>query len=270
MQIMIHLIVALVVVSAPQVQLGEPPSFLKFARSNGKVVADETTQAFAGHDMPAKNVLLTWRWLESEGMPTGDNIVTTATQTLAVPFWPTCVTPIGGMKVAVAGKQRSGETVIEVWTLSPPLKGYSPEGPVLTPQPVQEKATILEEAVPERDMVLGIFPNLEDPDRFFVQYYSSRDLYDLTWNAETPTQAIVWSSTQLPWLAEDWDSVHWGKHSEHGNVVIFMADGFTELYLIDSDCDGVLDAPVESTAAYQDYFSSVGHWLTWENVPQSW
>ena len=251
--------------SGDEVHIGIPPEELRISRDSGKLVLSDRTRAHVGIDTDKREVLIHWRRFANAQYPFVGQPDVTALERRSVSFWPTCATPIGEGRLAVAGKKRNGDTIIEVWTFRLPRLMQTLEGLVMLPQSLESKELVYEESSASRDMVMGIFPNPNDVDRFFVQYFSSRDVYDLFWNLDNPTQSLVFDVELFPPLLDDWDYAFWSTHSGRGHMIVLHDSGFQKVLLRDADMDGVLD---EVRAADTGYIAALpsGSIVTQNNV----
>ncbi len=253
------------------VHQGEPPHQL--AAENDWDCSEVITPTYFIHGDPSvlmygKEIQFCFTLRESKTTdPKIDGLITSE----AVSFWPTAATYLTGDLYAIAGK-RNTNTVIEVWQVPMPSLEAFPAGGAPTEfagggLPIY-KAAVYSDAVVGQDMVRLLMPNRGNPNAMFIQFYDSRDLYELDYTAAVPpgidnpayTLTKILSATAntgVPYVPELADSRLRSNHSNHhvseGYVyAIFpsfeasksaVAAGTTlvSLYLFDHDLDGVLD-----------------------------
>lgn len=169
-------------------------------------------------------------------------------------FWPTCVLGLSRERLLVCGKaDERGDhaTRIEVWT-------FDRAEPALVPPSalIRSRHLVFEESSARRDMVALAVENQAAPNRCFVQFHGSGDLYDIALDGRRPprllltTDLAVASGTGIPaelGLDLPYDRLDPANHRELGHVYIFRSrdpnGGSTDaaLVLIDRDRDGELE-----------------------------
>jgi hypothetical protein len=185
--------------------------------------------------------------------PTGsflhENVRSVETQRRSTNYWPTSAEVIVANKIAVAGKERgTGYTRIEVWTLTAPSFEVPSAGPGLQPQPdlVADVQLVYRAAIPGRDTVSAMVHVRGKPSSLFVQFYDSRDLYELDWSTPARPISLVLERSSEPGLGVDgYNYIMAGDHKTQGFVYVFMevdcVPTIEGLVLCDSDRDGDID-----------------------------
>ena len=155
-----------------------------------------------------------------------------STQKESVSFWPTEVACVGVDLIAVGGKNlRTGATVIEVWTLSPPAQTPAPvsEGPItIYPDLVVPvaKSPLYDEAVAGRDMVCRMFQRHGTTNQMYAQFWDSRDVY--SFDMVTSSYSLVFSANSgagvphVPALSNEYREHRSFRHSAQGFVYVFI------------------------------------------------
>ena len=167
-------------------------------------------------------------------------------------IWPTEVCAFGSNRLCVAGQDVKGRTVIRLWQFSSSENledSYIDQatGNRVFPDtfiPVDSDITLYKGNAPGKRLVRTMFKNYGSPDKLFVQFNDSRDLYQL--DVVTLALTSVLSSTTDARLAHDYRDCDSWNHLNHGYLYCF-AQGTTDaglpecLILVDSDRNGQLD-----------------------------
>lgn len=226
------------VVEAPQLTWGAPPWSIKPL---------DTQSCFLG--IPPHT------WLPATGAPGSDGItvdfdvegrtLSLGSSLFDLEFWPTEVLPLRGQRLLVCGKRdgRGGyRTVIEIWDVN-----RTPEYPGTQRPPILSRETVYDVAMPGRDMVALAFENQRDPNRCFVKFWDSQDLYDLDFRGSSPPRLVLASESGRgaevqPKLTREFGIVIPMDHIELGDIyVLYCLDGESPMMLCDADRDGNLD-----------------------------
>lgn len=199
-------------------------------------------------------------------------------------YYPTAVSFLADDLIAVAGK-RSGaagdDTVVELWSLTVPTVVYSPPSPTgevdasIRGARVVSQTIVLEVEESGKDMVCAILRLRGKPSSMLVQFWDSRDVYELEFSeALSPTEpppadpfpmTLVLSATPgsgAPYVSELADHrrvwVRGATHQTAGYVYTWMAaasrqladapDGAPALTFFDTDMDGHIDGWGTQTA----------------------
>jgi hypothetical protein len=172
-------------------------------------------------------------------------------------FWPTCVRPISNGVVLVAGKnRRTGATVIEVWTLSPPtLSAASTPStpPTLNPGSIADINPVYSGNEAGKLLVRKAMPHRGVPGGAIIQFDDSRDLYALNTvtAAMTPiaspdaTRAASLGCFHAPILSQKLAAGS-GELVQGGYVYEFRVQGLpsgtpSTVHFLDSDKNGTID-----------------------------
>lgn len=231
------------------IHLGEPPVAATMPCVTTHLVATASMHAAVTLDTTDKRVTVLWKY-SPNGSFSGQGVAAAAQQVLAVGFWPTAAEVVAPNKIIVSGKERnSGDTRIEVWTVPKPLMSFPAAGgaPVLHPQSVSNIDVVYEAAVAGRDMVKAMLRVRGKPSSVFVQFYDSRDLYEMDWGTSPYPMVLILSAASEPALAiDDYDTYLAGDHKVKGYVYVFGAEGTlgltSPLVFFDSNRDGVIDS----------------------------
>lgn len=190
-------------------------------------------------------------------------------QAVALPFTPTEV--CSGAKLGeflVAGSTDEGETRIVRFEFTPPAMPLPGEACRREPAPLLGMHELFSAppTAPTRD-VWHLLPNRGARGRVFVQFWSTKDLYDLDLASgkltEVATIAPRPGLLHVPELAEPNDFVYSREHRQHGYAYVFAcyAGGGTlrvTPVLCDRDKDGrideqlLLDAQTWNTQGFGD------------------
>jgi len=200
-----------------------------------------------------------------------DPLLDSLTTTSRVAYWPTAITYLKDSLYAVAGK-RNLRTVIEVWQVPMPVleefpMGGTPSGFSMGGE-VAYKQTVYSEATEGQDMVSLMVPNRGKANAVFVQFYDSRDLYELDYTNAVPpgtgeddypltrilSSTVGTSEPYVPGLADSrLQCIQSSNHINEGFVYMVFPSPETSteayqqgtsidaLFLFDHDRDGVLD-----------------------------
>ncbi len=191
--------------------------------------------------------------------------VEVAVETVSYPshFQPTGITHLGGQDFAVAGVlPKSGETVIEKWSLKLPslFKGFSSTGDIvyfLRPSSIQKVSTVFAPSIDSGfGFVRAMWVNRAlGNDHLLVLNYQQGELFELNMTTQLATKvmsAFEAVSGNLPaaGLSQDWAGYFgpW-RHSIEGDVYILSNDidvahlphVVIDMYIWDHDMDGIPD-----------------------------
>ncbi len=221
-----------------------------------------------------------------------------------VAFWPTAATYLAGGLYAVAGK-REQQTVIELWQVPMPFPDAFPVGGTPTGfaggGEVLYKATIYNTAIVGQDMVRLLAPNRGKPNSLFVQFYDSRDLYELNYTdglppgIDAPAYPLtkVLSATagagvpHVPALADSRLQFNSSNHHVIEGYVYMIFPSFDAsveaglegvtlepLFLFDHDLDGTLDEYVTLSEAELQarsmWKAPDSYWVDRQHVTKMW
>lgn len=225
-----------------------PPTAATMLRTGTELVDSDHVRGSVRIESREQQVEVVWRYSPA-GSFLHDDVRSVETQTRSTSYWPTSAEVIAPNKIAVAGKERgTGYTRIEVWTLTAPSFEVPRTGPGLQPQPdlVADVVLVHRAAITGRDTVSAMVHVRGKPSSLFVQFYDSRDLYELDWSAPTRPLSLVLERASEPGLAVDgYNYLMAGDHKTQGFVYIFMeldcVSTIPPLVLCDSDRDGDID-----------------------------
>jgi len=256
--------------AAAGVQHGPPPQPLAGV---GKAEArlsfpSSDLRGEAVYHMAERQVAITWIVTYTPGAPSDPH---RSLQSEPTGYWPTEVCGAGPGRLAVAGKDpRTGHTIVEVWTFTPPdpLPASSTDpasGQVVYPTirlPILSREVVLDGSTKGRGLVRAMFPNHVVRDELLVLFQDSRDLYAL--DTETGSLALVLSSTpgggapHEPALASDYVNRWSARHAIQGDCYFLSPEGdrgLDLLALFDHDLDGVIE---EHRTLTREEFRSLG------------
>lgn len=250
---------------------GEPPISQQISRAASSLLSgDPQLKGKCRFDSLDKRVLIDWTLTPlfdgSEPQETTNWVISRSTA-----FWPTAAVPIDGSRIAVAGKARNGDTLIEIWTVDSPsyTLAIAPDGtvkPKLVGGGVNSVEEVARHSVPGRVGVYAIMPLLSSADQAIVQYGDSMDWYRVDWSDEVTTETMVFDSSAEPLLGEPWDFAIWGDSETTGYVYTLYSADLPHVYFMDSDRDGHFDGHgVATPAVTSTYFN--GDWISFMNEP---
>lgn len=256
-----------------EVHEGKPPRQLRSPNNGSRLYVSDTLHGVVTHDTNARTVSIEWRWVTGPGLVTPLTTMAKQVQTRGVSYWPTCAAALSGDRLAVGGKRRNGDTVLEFWEIPAPLQVVSQNGSEvqheLDLQTLPAPDVVLEHKQPDKDMIQAIVPSVAGRDHCHVQYYSSNALHFVAWDPATQigVEEELFTLEVQPALDEDYDYMRWGEHSDFPHLAILRLDNFPRMYWADTDGDGRIDLVTPATALLTQQIRD-GHWLTFENVPQ--
>ena len=175
-----------------------------------------------------------------------------------VSYWVTDLANMGDNRIAVAGVDIRGKTLIEVWEFDdvPDLVANYVNGSLVVPHlniGIVSKTEVYREKTPGRKYVTEMFSNMADPDRLFVRFWDSKEIYDLDTQDSTiekvlsPEAGGDSSVMQAPNLEFAYNSYFSADHSDFGYIYWLFYDLNTEgssyyiLVMKDSNRDGSID-----------------------------
>jgi hypothetical protein len=253
------LVLAFLAVSAPAytqsgILLGVPPITTQRDVAPSYLKIGTTFRATIRAYCEAKRVEVTWSWSQSGTFAPSDVSVT---ESFAVGYWPTAVEAVASGKLVVAGKERAGDTRIEVWTTRAPLVVQPAPGSSgttkLQGQGLDNIDVVYDDQVSGKDIVRGIVNQRGLTNSVLLQFHDSRVLYSLRWDAMPGVLTSVLTPSAQPALSGDFDSYAGGNHQTAGYVYVFsnLEDlGLTPwLVLTDSNRDGTIDTSEVLTSA---------------------
>lgn len=192
-------------------------------------------------------------------------------QIIATSYYPTCLITPSPTKWVVAGKTTRGATVIEVWTVQKPLVAYplnQNASPVIEPATVTQIDVVYDAAVEGRDMVAQMCGKFGDANKILVQFYDSKDLYELDLTSQALT--LVASPTagggvlQAPALSKDYQQFWTREHLTYGYVYVLASAGSSTGTLVfkDTNKDGSIDSwEAPSSAAWASNYGSAANYV---------
>jgi hypothetical protein len=212
----------------------------------------------AAYSLDDRTLTLWWAWTANGSRPRQ-----TSAQVESLAFWPTSVMGAGKDRLLVAGRRRSGNTVIELWTFGsiPQLKGTDEgEGNWSYPEltvPIASRATVFDENTAGRTLVGSMFWNPQtaagDKVSIFVVFDDSRDLCGISLHNDDSyaVQRLFSKSsgTGVPQVSQ-LDCFHesrWsGNHTVSGYTYILTntpnSGGVCDtIVLLDRNRDGAID-----------------------------
>jgi hypothetical protein len=222
---------------------GEPPAGIVPATpAYGKVHYADGTQGLVWFEMAQKKVTIRWK-------REAPNIQ--LYQSIATGYWPTAVVALGsGDEFVVSGKRRNGNTVIERWKLTKPIVNSPAIGAAYMESAiVAEIDTLYDEAHQGRDMVLRMLARPGQTNSVLVQFFDSKDLYDVSWTAASTSTTLVASASALPALQTSF-TFSWSRdHKTRGIVYVFRDEDVpnSTLVLIDQDRNKTIDSAIGVT-----------------------
>lgn len=239
----------------PGVFIGVPPADARRQVSTTALRFNAQFEAEINLACEGKRVRVIWRYA-----PAGDFRCPAASlaEEFAVGYWPTAVESSANNRILVAGKERSGATRIERWTLKKPLVLGNPTGgPVsLSAQGQQDVTPVYDGSVVGKDMVCGLLRKRGSENKVYVHFFDSGDLYELDSSSEPFALTLMTSHTSQPALAVRYDSYAAGDHQQQGYVYVLSnreSLGTVPAFVLkDTNRDGVIDwQGTMTTAVYQ-------------------
>ncbi|MBL8856967.1 MAG: hypothetical protein JNL28_00465 [Planctomycetes bacterium] len=221
--------------------------------------AVNTVEGTIGYSMADHSVSFNWAWTADGPKPEQSSV-----QVESVTFWPTAAISAGTSRALIAGKRRSGNTVIELWTFAKPIvhRGtLNASGEWVYPEmhiDITSRKTILEEDTAGRRVVSAMFFNPAPASgaevSLFALFDDSRDLcrLDFATSGSVSVQRLYAKVSgsgvpEIQSLACDYDSYWSGNHTQHGYVYV-LRSGLNEgrncplLVLLDRNRDGTIDS----------------------------
>lgn len=241
---------------AAGIQHGLPPQPLAgIDKAEARLTfASSDLRGEAAYHMAERQVTIVWRVTYTPGAPTDPHL---SVQTESASYWLTEVSGAGPGRLAVAGKDpRTGHTVVELWTFTPPDRLPAPSiepasGQTVYPSirvPITTRRVVLDASEKGRDLVRVLFPNHVVERELLVQFWDSRDLYAL--DVETGALTLLLSATpgggapHEPALANDYVKRWSARHAAQGDCYFLSPEGDGSLDLLalfDHDLDGGID-----------------------------
>lgn len=265
---MFHSLVALLVLSAPvQLPATDAPrpheSLLLSGASKKKVrveVPGLEIEGRASYDLNEQHLTIDWVY-EVLGLTSGamyDPTKSSSLQTISLDFWPTEVASPAPLQLVVAGRNRFGETIVQVIALQAPtaLPGLAIDpatGRGIVPRlelRIASRRTAFRRSAESSELIAALFANRGRPGEIFAYFHTSRRLAAI----ELATGALSYVAVSvgpaepgtlvIPALAADYAAVDDGEHAAEGHLYwLYDSDKRTQpvLLLRDSDKDGQLD-----------------------------
>jgi hypothetical protein len=243
------LLTALAILGSFALDSGKPPPTQATELKTGtELVYSDQLHGSVRVKCREQEVEIDWRYSPTASfLP--ENVRSAQTQFRATRYWPTSAEVIGTNKIAVAGKEPgTDDTLIEVWTVTAPSFEVPKTGPGWRPQPdlVASMELVYRAAIVGQDTVSVMVHVRGKPSSLFVQFYDSRDLYELDWSAPSRPIKLVLARAAEPGLAVDgYNYLMAGDHKTQGFVYVFMeldcVSTIEPLVLCDSDRDGDID-----------------------------
>ncbi len=260
---MIITIVALVTVATTLTQAPPPPpppAALSLGASQYSVIKQGSITGAINYRTADSVVVERWRY--GATVKPSDTLSIKYVE-FATAYWPTDVCALSDGQILVSGKSKraSGETIIELWE-------FENGGAVPPPQAIQNPTTgqtnyhwlfpartsireVYREATVGRNMVLNVFPNHGHSGCVFVEFYDSRDIYELNLQTEAYTRVVSTATEQgvlvQPLLQSAYDCYWSADHPTRGYMYVLRQNldlGTAPppgLVLQDTNRDGVLD-----------------------------
>jgi hypothetical protein len=171
-----------------------------------------------------------------------------ATQHLALPYWPTAVARASSTALFVGGKRRDGNTLIERISIAPPLIVNTAAAPELQFRAPSSIQTVYDRAERGKDMVVSMQPSLfvaADRPNLLVHFHDSLDIYELVQAAAGAPVAIDRVAGPVAPGGGCGAPIWAGDHIEKGYVYVY--GGRITTILIDCDRDGRIDGSDKSS-----------------------
>lgn len=197
-----------------------------------------------------KLVNLLWYYSSTSRFIPGDGMDTFKAQAIPVSFWPTSAEVVAGNRIVVAGKERNGDTRVELWELDLPIvtSKSTPAGVTkyeIVTKPLKSITMLYSDKIPGRDTIRGMIALRGSSNMLLVQFHDSRDLYTLDWAAEPYALTLLSSASANPGLGLEFDVYVGGDHSLQGYC--YTMSSISDLtigpcyVLRDQNRDGVID-----------------------------
>lgn len=230
--------------------LGQPPiELIAHAPTVALTFENPKFVGLARYSLTEKKITIDWRH-QSSGLHTF--------QEIPVSYWPTSITkgPNSDQAIAVAGKRRNGNTVIEEVVLVPPL--VLPGPPItFTLRPPSSIEAFYDEATQGRDMVVHMVPN-KVAGRVIAQFFDSHGVYSIDSSPPSTPPILIAQPSPSPgvlssaWLNNHFEVLWSGDHVDKGYVYVFRS--FKPLVLGDANRDGLVDF-IEEIPTTADWIS---------------
>jgi hypothetical protein len=252
----------LLLLPAPQqdVHLGVPPVGTQSSSGLTYLRPNPNFRGSIRLDCTGKSVSIGWEYSAGGDFTDVELLDGYERQMVTVGYWPTYAEVVDSTTVLVAGKDRSGDTRIERWTVTLPIVtqlvgggGYSVEV-----QPLADIEVLYDAAVVGKDMIRTMFRVRGKPSSALVQFYDSGDLYEINWGVAPYSLTTVLAASAEPALTQVYNAFDAGDHSSLGYVYILAdnANFFSvpALILVDSNRDGTMDG--HYTMTWQAYHAA--------------
>ncbi len=228
------------------------PQELKDLTTHNLVLPTDELRGSVRIGTDKREIRLTWSWHAPSDPGTH---YSSLNQTFTTAFQPTSADSLAGGSLLVAGLNgTTGRTVIELWKFTPPTT--VPVTDILTgeasyemsPMPLESRRTLFSEKVTGMAGVRCMFSMSSNNSKALVQFWDSKDLYEMSWGGAGPVLwTILYSESVCPALGKsEYDAFWRGNHTTRGFVYV-MADEDNycvqpTLFLFDADRDGSIDS----------------------------
>ncbi|MDF1799606.1 MAG: hypothetical protein P1V81_10550 [Planctomycetota bacterium] len=202
-----------------------------------RLILDDWNIGTVSAKTDTKTVFVSWEHLPQSPSIAGK---TQVNRKYTTSFWPTAIAG-SGLELFVAGRDFSGDTIIERWTFEAPTSPPTQAVALRRHEPVRLYA---DDVAGRRDVIeLAVMVGL--PSDLLAQFDDSREL----WKLNTPSGAWTklasptdGSVLVVPELLSDWPLFHVRRHaSEGGFYTLGHPWNDVSITMVDGDLDGVLD-----------------------------
>ncbi|MCC6407388.1 MAG: hypothetical protein IT453_09490 [Planctomycetes bacterium] len=234
---------------------------------------------FANYDPAARSVTIVARYFPDA---TSHANVVQDDDTYAMRVWPTAIATVGDHQLAVASRNTSGDTVIELWTFAPSQVNSQTQADGTVSHSVvagqrTAKTTLYAASVTGRHLVKGMCRRLGGTEpAILVQFYDSSDVYVL--GVQSHVLTLVASPTSAagvlsnPMLSQRFTSYSARELVSGGFVYTLRLPGddwepseISMLVLRDPNEDGALDS-IEALDGETHWSRGWGRSTSWSDL----
>lgn len=240
---------------------------------------DACTVEFDGHffrdvtcQMWDKHVLFEWRATTGE-LPSSTNVRAITSQSFSTAYWPNVVRPTDRYELCVAGRDASGNTILERWTFAnrtedgntAPSLGTAPGKWVWSlPRRTRVDSVLRIPMASPHGMIRGMIRSFKTKDQVYVYFNTSREVAIVDLNSHVITTIASPTGASGSFTVPDLTKNYWvfwaSDYRERGYCYFFkdpmvISHGPTPaptLALIDSNRDGAIDKTISISGAQWD------------------
>lgn len=238
----------LVHAQSSEVLMGMPPAQVWFNESSAQFrtgVAKPFIDVTVTYDTSAKLIRVKFVHRVDEG-PAAES----RSRDFPLSYWPTSIAPLDSLgNFVVAGKTIRGRTRVEEFVLAQPLVievGLPGGGSTLVlSEPAMTSVTeVFDEKSVGLDMIPHLIANRGESRRVFIQFWDSKNIYDLDLDSQVYQLAVSPTAGALvvQHMNADFNTCWSFEHLDHGYVYVFFnSNTGMRTAVMDTDKDGDLD-----------------------------